>query len=157
MDERDADGKSGKTETPAPFKRRSFLATRQDEALEAETLRIRTGVVDALQSRIPSKKKDDDIPVLTEVVPAGGEERAMEVMEAMEEIWKASPDLPASLKAELEELTQRMIEAIERQLTYELPTLIEASLLSISADLRNGITSTMQAALRDFAARYKRQ
>ena len=148
MSVRDAGGKSGQHEkNPVPPKRRSFLATRQDGALEAETLRIRTEVVDAFPNEIPEEKKDEDIPVLTEVVPVG----------ETEDPGEALPDspAPANPEVEIEELARQMTEAIERQLAYELPTLIEASLLNISADLCSGITSTMQATLRELIARHK--
>ena len=59
------------------------------------------------------------------------------------------------LDARLEELAAQMAEAIGRQMAYELPTLIEATLLNASEELRTGITATMEAALRDFNARRK--
>ena len=68
---------------------------------------------------------------------------------------KTKPDLAASVDARLEELAAQMAEAIGRQMAYELPTLIEATLLNASEDLRTGITATMEAALRDFNARRK--
>jgi hypothetical protein len=148
MNDRDAGDradKSGKGEHPAPFKRRSFLAARQDEALEAETLRIRREIADVFPSERPSE--DDDIPVLTEIVPASDEARDIDE--------EAPPDPPANPEVDPEEITKQMVEAIERQLAYELPTLIEASLLNISADLRSGIASTTQTALREFVAQRK--
>jgi hypothetical protein len=154
MRSRDIGGKrdkGDKNENPAPSRRRNFLATRQDEALEAETLRIKAEVVDALPSEIPGVKKDDDIPVLTEIVPASDKERETE--DAVE----ASPGSPASSDVVPEELAKQMVEAIEQQLVYELPTLIEASLLNICEDLRSGITSTMQTALREFITRRKQR
>ena len=150
MSAHDAGGKSGQHEkNPMPSKRRSFLATRQDGALEAETLRIRTEVVDAFPNEIPDEKKDEDIPVLTEVVPIGETEDSGEAL--------LDSPTPANPEVEIEELARQMTEAIERQLAYELPTLIEASLLNISADLCSGITSTMQATLREFISRRKPQ
>jgi hypothetical protein len=140
-----------KDENPAPSRRRNFLATRQDEALEAETLRIRAEIIDALPSEIRDVKKDDDIPVLTEVVLAAGEARKTE------DAAKASPGSLANPEVDLEELAKQMVAAIEQQLVYELPTLIEASLLNISGDLRSGITSTMQTALREFVTHYKQR
>jgi hypothetical protein len=151
MRSRDTGGKSDKDENPAPSRRRNFLATRQDETLEAETLRIRAKVGDTLPSEIPGVKKDDDIPVLTEIVPVAGEAR--ETGDAVE----ASADSPVSSDVDLEDLAKQMVEAIEQQLVYELPTLIEASLLNISEDLRSGITSTMQTALREFITRRKQR
>jgi hypothetical protein len=148
MNVRDADGRS---ENPAPFKRRSFLATRQDEALETEALRIRTQLGDAFPDKIPDGEKDDDLPVLTEVIPADGEDH--ETKDARE----TPPASPAGHRIDPEELAKQMAEAIERQLAYELPTLIEASLLNISADLCSGIASTMQTALKDFVARHKQR
>ena len=50
---------------------------------------------------------------------------------------------------------KKLAEAIGRQMAYELPTLIEATLLNAEEGLRTGITATMEAALRDFIARRK--
>jgi hypothetical protein len=151
MSARDAGSGSGRDEKPAPSRRSSFLATRQDEALEAETLRIKAEVVDAFPDDIPDEKKDDDIPVLTDAVPADGEERETE------DAGEAPPDSPTSPEVDLEEFAKQMAEAIEQQLAYELPTLVEASLLNISGELCSGIVSTMKAALKDFVARSKQQ
>jgi hypothetical protein len=63
---------------------------------------------------------------------------------------KTGPETP-------EELAARMTRAIVEQMAYELPTLIEASLFSVCEELRNGIASTMETALRDFVARHKQE
>ncbi|MDR0441720.1 MAG: hypothetical protein LBI59_12205 [Candidatus Accumulibacter sp.] len=148
MSARNADNKQ---KNPTPSKRRSFLATRQDEALEAKALQIKTELVDASPDKIPNEGKDDDIPVLTEVIPAGGKDRETE------DAGISPPDPPSDLSADAEVLAKQMVEAIERQLTYELPTLVEASLLNISADLHSGIASTMQTALKEFIAHRKKR
>lgn len=122
-------------------RRRSFLAVRRETSLDADT--------------VPLATDEDDIPVLTEVVLV--EERNYEAPAGEEP--DPRPD-PASypletFDARLEELAAQMADAIGRQLAYELPTLIEATLLNASEDLRSGITATMEAALRDFIAHRK--
>lgn len=52
-------------------------------------------------------------------------------------------------------LAAEIAHAIEHQLAIELPTLIEAVLLNAGEELRSGINSTMESALRDFLARRK--
>lgn len=120
---------------PPQRRRRSFLATRREEPIEAETQ--------------PMTSEDDDIPVLTEVVPL--EEADSRILIADE----PPPVACDTLDARLEELATQMAQAIGQQMTYELPTLIEATLLNAGDDLRTGITATMEAALRDFIARRK--
>ena len=87
----------------------------------------------------PPAADEDDIPLLTEVVPSDEPE----------------PEPSATFDDRLEELATQMAEAIGRQMAYELPTLIEATLLNAEEGLRTGITATMEAALRDFIARRK--
>ena len=89
----------------------------------------------------PQINEDEDIPVLTEVVsvePAVPEK-------------KTSPldDIQFSL------LASDIAHAIGQQLTYELPTLLEAVLINAGEELRTGITETMETALRDYIARRK--
>ena len=52
-------------------------------------------------------------------------------------------------------IAAEMSEAIQQQLVFELPTLIEAVLVSAGEELRAGITETMEMAMRDFIARRK--
>ena len=85
--------------------------------------------------------EDDDIPVLTEVVSAeaavseGGTNRVDETQITL--------------------LASDLAQAIGQQLTYELPTLLEAVLINAGEELRIGITETMETALRDYIARRK--
>ena len=88
--------------------------------------------------------EDDDLPVLTEVVLAD---------EAVPEIPEISPDRFDETQVSL--LASEIAHAIGQQLTYDLPALLEATLLTAGEELRAGITSTMEAALRDFIARRK--
>ncbi|MDR0577280.1 MAG: hypothetical protein LBI87_07025 [Candidatus Accumulibacter sp.] len=126
----------GKAENPAtPPRRRSFLANRRDEIPGA--------------GAFPAETEEDDIPVLTEIVAVGEEPPETPAAGAPE------ADSPPPPDASLEELAAQMTQAIQEQMAYELPTLIEATLLNISEELRSGITSTMEAALRDFVARRK--
>jgi hypothetical protein len=52
-------------------------------------------------------------------------------------------------------LASDLAHAIGQQLTYELPTLLEAVLINAGEELRIGITETMETALRDYIARRK--
>jgi len=83
---------------------------------------------------------DDDLPVLTDVVPAEVEQ----VSEASSE-----PDEEALLSI----IAADLVHSIEQQLAIELPTLIEATLINAQNELRAGVNSTLEMALRDFLAR----
>ncbi len=89
----------------------------------------------------PRIVEEDDIPVLTEVVSA---EAAVS-----EESPHREDDTQITL------LASDLAHAIGQQLTYELPTLLEAVLINAGEELRIGITETMEAALRDYIARRK--
>ena len=119
-------------------RRRSFLAAQRNDSLEADTIPMAT----------VKMAEEDDIPVLTEVVTPDQDKGAPPADES-------KPDFCASFDARLEELAAQMAEAIGRQMACELPTLIEATLLNASEELRTGITATMETALRDFSARRK--
>jgi len=108
-------------------RRRSFVAT---SASKTETT----------SAALPASD-DNDLPVLTEVVSAEA---------AVSEV---SPDRFDETQVSL--LASDIAHAIGQQLTYELPTLLEATLLNAGEELRAGITSTMETALRDFIARRK--
>lgn len=129
---------------PMPSRRRrSFLATRQSERPAAP--------MPGPAPVIPAPPEEDDLPVLTEVVP--GEEAEAAAAPA------APPAPPADAVAEfeacVEELAAQMAQAIERQMACELPMLIEATLLNAAEALREGFTSTTEVALRDFLAQRK--
>jgi hypothetical protein len=85
--------------------------------------------------------EDDDLPVLTEVVSA---EAAVS-----EDRTDRFDETQVTL------LASDIAHAIGQQLTDDLPTLLEAALLNAGEELRAGITSTMETALRDFIARRK--
>lgn len=89
----------------------------------------------------PTVGEDDDIPVLTEVVSA----------EAA--VSEGSPNRVDETQITL--LASELAHAIGQQLTYELPTLLEAVLINAGEELRIGITETMETALRDYIARRK--
>ena len=130
-------------------RRRSFIAARRDGDLDADTIPLtspREGVRTEALKTFEAIDDSEDIPVLTEVVPPA----AMAVPAE-----EAPPDLSARVDARIEQLAAEMSQAIGKQLAYELPTLIEATLLNASEELRNGITSTMETALREFIARRK--
>ena len=89
----------------------------------------------------PASTLEDDLPILTEVVSAEAsvsEKRAERLDET-----------------EVALLAAEIAHAIEHQLAIELPTLIEAVLLNAGEELRSGINSTMETALRDFLAHRK--
>jgi len=89
----------------------------------------------------PRVDEEDDIPVLTEVVSA----------EAA--VSESSPNRVNETQITL--LASELTHAIGQQLTYELPTLLEAVLINAGEELRTGITETMETALRDYIARRK--
>ena len=89
----------------------------------------------------PRIVEEDDIPVLTEVVSA---EAAVS-----EESPHREDDTQITL------LASDLAHAIGQQLTYELPTLLEAVLINAGEELRIVIAETMEAALRDDIARRK--
>lgn len=108
-------------------RRRSFIAApampKLDEVVFAET----------------PVAEDDDLPVLTDVVPP---EAA--VSEAATDRFDET--LLSILAADL-------AHSIETRLGVELPSLIEATLDSFQQDLRRGIVAATEAALKDFLAR----
>ncbi len=113
----------------SPFgsrRRRSFVAT---TTRDAEFTNTPLPTID-----------DDDLPVLTDVVPAEVEQ----VSEASSE-----PDEEALLSI----IAADLVHSIEQQLAIELPTLIEATLINAQNELRAGVNSTLEMALRDFLAR----
>ena len=148
-------------------RRRSFLAVRREESPEAarpdvmspetaapetaapETAAPETAAPETAgpEPDIPAAADEDDIPLLTEVVPSDEPEDEERIAD------EPKPEPSATFDDRLEELAAQMTEAIERQMAYELPTLIEATLLNAEEGLRTGITATMEAALRDFIVR----
>ena len=85
--------------------------------------------------------EEEDLPVLTEVVSA----EAAVSEDKTDRIDETQVTLLAS----------DIAHAFGQQLTYELPTLLEAALLNAGEELRAGISSAMETALRDFIARRK--
>ena len=118
-------------------RRRAFVATPQGGILPAHAVMPKLEEV-VLPAEAPSE--DEDLPVLTEIVEP---EPAVSETPAEEGFDEA---LVAILVADI-------AHAIEQQLAIELPTLIEASLLSVKEELRAGIGATVEVALRDFLTR----
>ena len=110
-------------------RRRAFVAAPVMPKLEEIVFAEAAPVID----------EDEDLPVLTEIVAP----------EAA--ISEASPDRFDETLVSI--IVSDITHAIEQQLAIELPTLIEASLLSVTEELRAGISATMAMALRDFLAR----
>ena len=142
-------GNTKKSEESTPGRRRSFLAVKQ-------------GGLSATDAHSHSAaEEDEDFPVLTEVVLAETEGE-IETPSLPEPEPSSSPDptpspvvpldFPDIARNSSEEFVAQMVQAINKQLSYELPSLVEATLVSISDELRAGIMSTMDAAIRDFIA-----
>lgn len=121
---------------PAGRRRRSFVA-----AL-ASTTEVTKATALPSEPELTPISEDDDLPVLTEVVPT---EVAAVPAENQDDIDDAK----------IAALISEMAQAIGEQMAFELPTLIEATLLNIGEELRAGITSTMEMALREFVAHRK--
>ena len=94
----------------------------------------------------PLADEDDDLPVLTEVVPL----QRGTVHEAEPPTSPQEPD-----DDQIAIIAAGVVESVGKQLAYELPALLEATLLNASEDLRAGIALTMEAALRDYLASRK--
>ena len=128
-------------ESPAPSpqgrRRRTFLATPAS---------IPEPRPDLDTARTEASAEDDGLPVLTEVVPA--------------EAAVSNPVPRISNEDRFDEtqisiMASEIAHAIGQQLTWELPSLLEATLTTAGEELRAGITSTMETALRDYLARRK--
>ena len=117
---------------PGGRRRRSFLAT---TARAAEAL---TEPPAPDHFAIDEQAEDDDLPVLTEIV--------------VEEPPPPKPPADRFDEALLAVVASDLVRALEQQLAIELPTLIEASRLNAQNELRVGINSTLDMALRDFLA-----
>jgi hypothetical protein len=101
---------------------------------EAEEVPVLTEVVDP----------DEDLPVLTEEA----EELVMDE--------PAAPAQPLLDPAVLDLLAQELTHRLRQRLAAELPSLVEAALQStlaeLTRELKEGITETTEAAIRDFLA-----
>lgn len=84
-------------------------------------------------------ESEEDIPVLTE-----------EVMPDMPAAAMARERFDATMAARL---ASEFAHSLERRLAAELPSLVEASLAVLEADLRRGILDTADSAIKDFLAR----
>ena len=121
---------------PGGRRRRSFLAS---NASAAETL-TETPAPDSFAADEENFKaeEDDDLPVLTEIF--------------VEEPPPPEPPADRLSEALLAVVASDLVRALEHQLAAELPTLIEASMINAQNELRVGINSTLDMALRDFLA-----
>ena len=99
-----------------------------------------SGKTEPISAPPPPISDDEDLPVLTEVVSA----------EAI--IPETQPE-PYDEEALLAIVAADLVRTLERQLAIELPSLIGATLLHAQGELRSGINSTLDMALRDFLAR----
>ena len=108
-------------------RRRSFIASRGSSA-------------DPLVATPPPSVEDDDLPVLTDVVPADPE------------VAPAPEHRERDDERRLSIIAADLVCSIEQQLAIELPMLIESTLINSQNELRTGINSIMSTALRDFLA-----
>ena len=125
-------------------RRRAFVANPapQDDSTASAASRNGVPLMPKLEEVVfpaTPPAEEDDLPVLTEVV-------APEAAVAETGADRFDETLVAILASDL-------ARAIEQQMAIELPTLIEASLLTAQEELRAGISATMEMALRDFLAR----
>ncbi|HNJ76431.1 MAG TPA: hypothetical protein PLE72_06670 [Azospira sp.] len=113
-------------------RRRAFVATPPAEP-ELEEIDIPLLVDEAAAA------DDEDIPVLTE------------------EVFPDTPTTTVPRDKFDEKLASRLASefahSLERRLAAELPTLVEASLAVLEADLRRGILDIANDAIKDFVAR----
>ena len=115
-------------------RRRSFVAAASD-TVELPVHSLPAGGIDGPEDF-------DDLPVLTEIVTAEATVAAV-----------AAPEPDPIDETLLSIIAADLIHSIENQLAIELPTLIEATLLNAQNELRTGVNSTLEMALRDFLAR----
>jgi len=115
-------------------RRRSFVAAASD-TVELPVHSLPTMAIDGPEDF-------DDLPVLTEIVTAEATVAAV-----------AAPEPDPIDETLLSIIAADLIHSIENQLAIELPTLIEATLLNAQNELRTGVNSTLEMALRDFLAR----
>ncbi|MBK7675229.1 MAG: hypothetical protein IPJ27_11005 [Candidatus Accumulibacter sp.] len=108
-------------------RRRSFLAST-----------IANDTADGLSPPARAGDDDDDLPVLTEVVLAAR-------TTSEEEFVNPRDNLRPALAADL-------AHHIDRQLSSELPMLIEVTLRNAAAQLRLGIDAVIETAVQDFLA-----
>ena len=105
---------------------------------------------------------DEDIPELTEIVSPEDEALEYVTTEPAPQESVPAPAAPigaseAQIEALAQDVAHEIAQAIEQQMAYELPSLLEATLSKASEELRAGIHSTIETALRDFSARRKEE
>ena len=110
-------------------RRRSFVANTTTGVEEASPLLVDSMAVEA----------EEDIPVLTE--------------EVLPEMPAASVPRDRFDETLATRLASEFAHSLERRLAAELPSLVEASLAVLEADLRRGILDTANDAIKDFLAR----
>ena len=114
--------------SPAGRRRRSFIAAPATSEEPFELL---------------AHPDEDDLPVLTEIVSV---EAAVS-----EPVHDHFDETLISI------IASDLVQSLEQQLAIELPTLIEASLINAQNELRAGVSSTLELALRDFLERRRQQ
>lgn len=110
----------------------------------ADSLMQRRRTFVATRSVLPAPlpaAEDDDLPVLTEVVSP--------------EAAVAEPKPERFDDTQVTLLASEIAHAFAEQLASDLPGLLETALLNAGKELRTGIATIMESALRDFLARRK--
>lgn len=123
-------------------KRRSFIATPRPVADNDHVPRPDTpapALPPPIAAETPALATDDDLPVLTEVIPPEATPAAMPAA-AIEE-------------ALAHRLAGELAQAIGERFEGELPALINASFARIENDLRRDLRALAENALKDFLAR----
>lgn len=133
-----------------------------DVVARADSLMRRKRAFVATPAPLPTPKQvapvalDFDIPVLTEELPPlHAVDEDIPVL--TEEVYPDAPNTAAAADRFDEKLAARLASefalSLERRLAAELPTLVEASLAVLEADLRRGILDIASDAIKDFIAR----
>ena len=120
-----------------PRRRRSFLANRTDLRVEPP-------------ARIPPwpvTPADDDLPVLTEILP--GEESQEEPDDADVQETEA----PVSDDARIQALAAQRVQALEDDIAKELPVLVDTALLDVMQELPEKLRSALEKALHEAITR----
>jgi hypothetical protein len=107
--------------------------------------------MDEAQTKLEDES-EDDLPVLTDVVP-GEDATALEEDFSVEEELPEEDIRPACEEARIDDLIDTLKQALAERLDQELPGVIEASLRQAGEELRTRITGTVEALLEELAPR----
>ena len=120
-----------------PRRRRSFLANRTNQHVAAP----------APMPSWPAAPIDDDLPVLTEMLPGEESEEGPVEADAPDEKNVISDD------ARIQTLAAQMVQSLEDDIARELPALVDAALLEVTQELPAKLRSALEKALHEAIAR----